>query len=248
MDYLKCLLEASTIEALWELHLERIDEYGFDRQLYGITRVWNQNCFGEPEDMMVLSNHPEEYTKGYVQGGLYAKAPLAKWVLRNPGPVSWSFASQQCDNGRMPDEQLEVVEFNRRFGVNAGYTIGFESDRTRERSALVLTAKPGLSQEDVDNIWDEYGQHINSLCLIFHLKAMSLPHKYARAPLTTRQREVLEWVGDGKTTQDMATIMNLTLATVEKHLRLARGTLDVQTTTQAVLKASFQKQIYVVDV
>ena len=57
--------------------------------------------------------------------------------------------------------------------------------------------------------------------------------------------EVLEWVGDGKTTADIATIMGLTLATVEKHLRLARESLDVDTTAQAVLKASFQNQIYV---
>ena len=65
--------------------------------------------------------------------------------------------------------------------------------------------------------------------------------------LTNRQREVLEWVGDGKTTQDIATIMDLTPATVEKHLRLARESLDVETTAQAVLKASFQNQIFLLE-
>ena len=39
--------------------------------------------------------------------------------------------------------------------------------------------------------------------------------------------------------------MGLTSATVEKYLRLAREALDVDTTAQAVLKASFQNQIYV---
>jgi LuxR family transcriptional regulator len=38
--------------------------------------------------------------------------------------------------------------------------------------------------------------------------------------------------------------MGLTAATVEKHLRLAREALDVDTTAQAVLKASFQNQIF----
>ena len=52
---------------------------------------------------------------------------------------------------------------------------------------------------------------------------------------------------DGKTTQDAAEIMGLTPATVEKHLRLAREALDVETTAQAVLKASFQNQIFVLD-
>ena len=65
--------------------------------------------------------------------------------------------------------------------------------------------------------------------------------------LTGRQREALEWVGEGKTTQDIATIMGLTQATVEKHLRLAREALGVETTAQAVLKASYQNQIFVIE-
>ncbi len=75
----------------------------------------------------------------------------------------------------------------------------------------------------------------------------NLPLSTARKSLTNRQREALEWVGDGKTTQDIATIMGLTPATIEKHLRLAREALDVETTAQAVLKASFQNQIFVLE-
>jgi LuxR family transcriptional regulator len=41
--------------------------------------------------------------------------------------------------------------------------------------------------------------------------------------------------------------MDLTPATVEKHLRLARESLDVETTAQAVLKASFQNQIFLLE-
>jgi hypothetical protein len=42
-------------------------------------------------------------------------------------------------------------------------------------------------------------------------------------------------------------IMGLTSATVEKHLRLAREALAVDTTAQAVLKASFSNQMFVLD-
>ncbi|MEJ2019255.1 MAG: helix-turn-helix transcriptional regulator, partial [Maritimibacter sp.] len=62
--------------------------------------------------------------------------------------------------------------------------------------------------------------------------------------LTERQREVLSWIGDGKSNLDVATILGVSVATVEKHLRLARERLGVETTAQAVLKASFQNQIY----
>jgi LuxR family transcriptional regulator len=80
---------------------------------------------------------------------------------------------------------------------------------------------------------------------VAHLKILSLPFTtMSGRRLTKRQREALEWVGDGKTSQDIAVLMGLTQATVEKHLRLARETLGVETTAQAVLKASFQNQMF----
>ena len=42
--------------------------------------------------------------------------------------------------------------------------------------------------------------------------------------------------------------MGLTAATVEKHLRLARESMGVETTAQAVLKAAFTNQMFVMDV
>jgi len=82
---------------------------------------------------------------------------------------------------------------------------------------------------------------------VMHLKLLTLPYSGARQ-LTKRQREVLQWVGDGKTTQDIAVLLELTPATVEKHLRLAREALDVETTAQAVLKAAFYNQMFVLDI
>jgi DNA-binding CsgD family transcriptional regulator len=58
----------------------------------------------------------------------------------------------------------------------------------------------------------------------------------------------LQRVGDGKTTQDIAILLELTPATIQKHLRLAREALDVETTAQAVLKAAFYNQMFILDV
>jgi LuxR family transcriptional regulator len=102
-----------------------------------------------------------------------------------------------------------------------------------------------MSQDEVDAVWAEHGSDIVLMNNIAHLKIMTLP--LGGRSLTDRQREALEWVGDGKTTQDIALLMGLTAATVEKHLRLARVALSVETTAQAVLKASFQNQMFIVD-
>ena len=110
-----------------------------------------------------------------------------------------------------------------------------------------MTAKPGTTQSQVDEIIAEHGREILVINQVTHLKLTSLPFAGNSIPLTKRQRETLEWVGDGYTTQETADHMGLTQATVEKHLRLARENLSVNTTAQAITKASFQNQIYLVD-
>ena len=150
----------------------------------------------------------------------------------------------------MPKNQLDeqtraVVEFNRQHNVNAGYPVSFMGVSARSRGAISLAAKPHLSQEDDDRIWAEKDDEIQLMNNVAHLKIMSLPHLRTLVNgQRTRQREALEWVSDGKTTQDIATLMGLAQATVEKHLRLARKVLGVETTTQAVIRAAFQNQIF----
>ena len=82
---------------------------------------------------------------------------------------------------------------------------------------------------------------------VAHLKIMTLPYVAPNRSLTRRQREALQWVGDGKTTQDIAILMGLPMETVEKHLRLAREALSVETTAQAVLKAALHNQMFIME-
>jgi len=118
----------------------------------------------------------------------------------------------------------------------------------RAKGAIGLCARDGMTQDDVDALWAESGSEIELANKILHLKVVQLPHTTGqRRQLTARQREVLEWVGDGKTTQDIALLIGLTAATVEKHLRLARESLAVETTAQAVMKAAFANQMFILD-
>ena len=144
-------------------------------------------------------------------------------------------------------EQRTVVELNHKFGITAGYTISFKDVSSRAKGAIGLVGGPGVSQADVDAIWAEHGREVLQMNNVAHLKIASLPQPLNQRRLTERQREVLEWVGDGKTIADTATIMGLTAATVEKHLKKAREALKVETTAQAAMKAAQFNQIFVVD-
>lgn len=247
LDVLEAIADAQSTEAAWAVLTEAMAKVGFDRLLYGFTRYRTGNSFGDLQDILVLSNHGEAYVNRFIYGGLYFHAPMVRWAAENVGTCSWRCIGEQAKAGALTADEIRVVEFNRQHGVNAGYSIGFRDVSSRSKGAMGLTARPGLTQAEVDELWQECGREIAAVANMAHLKLISLPHSGQRRTLTPRQREALEWVGDGKTTQDIATIMGLTPATVEKHLRLAREVLDVETTAQAVLKASFQNQIFLLE-
>ncbi|KAA8606637.1 LuxR family transcriptional regulator [Salipiger aestuarii] len=242
------LTNAASVEDLWAMHIGLMADYGFDRLLYGFTRYRTERSLGDPDDFVLLTNHTSAYTDVFVGQGLYRNAPMVNWALENEGACSWGVVAERMAQGMVGDAERKVIAFNVSQDVQAGYSISFQSVSSRTKGAIALTAAPGAQQHDVDSMWAEHGEDIMLMNNVLHLKILTLPYVPANQSLTKRQREALEWVGDGKSMQDIAAIMGLTQATIEKHLRLARDALNVETTAQAVAKAAFQNQMFIIDI
>ncbi|MFD1343374.1 LuxR family transcriptional regulator [Litorisediminicola beolgyonensis] len=234
------------MDGLWAVHVECMASYGFTRMLYGVTRFRHGDSLGDPSDFLMLTNHSPDYASAFVNQRLYADAPMVRWALEHEGAASWSLLHARAAADDLSPAERRIYEFNRQHGVVAGYTISFPSQSRRTKGAIGLVAKPEMTQDEVDAIWEEHGEDIELANNLLHLKVLSLPHEPADQSLTARQREVLEYVADGKTIGDVAQITGLTAATVEKHLRLARQALNVDSTAQAVVKATFRNQVFVV--
>ncbi|MBO9401520.1 autoinducer binding domain-containing protein [Shimia sp. R9_1] len=247
LDYVETVMNQTSLEALWELHCAKMATYGFDKIIYGYTNYRSGMSLGDVEDFFILSNHQRDYLDKYIGEGLYFDGPMMKWSLDNAGAQSWSIIQNAFAAGNLTEKQMRVYEVNRSYGLSAGYTISFPTVSSRHKGAISLGARTDMSQEEVDKLWKSVGREISLINNVVHLKIQSLPYKNPERELTKRQREVLEWVGDGKTIQDIALLIERTPATVEKHLRLARDAMNVETTAQALLKASFMRQIYLLE-
>ncbi|MFU8864065.1 MAG: LuxR family transcriptional regulator [Rhodobacterales bacterium] len=245
--YLEALTNTQTLEELWDMHCRKMDGYGFDRLLYGFTRYRSGMSLGDPDDFVILTNHPTTYAETFVSEGFYFHGPMVRWALDNEGACSWRVVADMIKTGNITPSEAKVIQFNLSHKVHAGYTIGFKSISPRAKGGIALTARADMHQDQVDALWERHGRDILVMNNVAHLKILTLPYTAPGRTLTRRQREALGWVGDGKTTQDIALLMGLTPATVEKHLRLARAALNVETTAQAVLKAALQNQMFVLD-
>ncbi|MEY1555542.1 LuxR family transcriptional regulator [Yoonia sp. R2331] len=246
LDHLAALTNAKTDNELWNYHVGLMKSYGFDRVLYGYTRYRTTHGLGDPQDWVILTNHGPEFMESFFTDTHYDHAPMLRWALNNNGACSWRWMEELAQTGNLTPGEMNVLQINQKHEVTAGYTISFRSVSERSKGAIGLVGSPRMNQDQVEEVWAKHGDELIVLNNIFHLKLLTLPYSGAR-PLTKRQREVLQWVGDGKTTQDIAILLELTPATVEKHLRLAREALDVETTAQAVLKAAFYNQMFVLE-
>ena len=242
LDYVERVISSTTMDELWQMHCDAMASYGFTRLIYGMASSRVRSSLGARDDFLILTNIGAGYMDTFINEGLYQHAPMVRWATENSGACSWGWIAEHAE--ALTSKEQEVVAFNVKHGLTAGYSISFAEVGARNIAAVGLIPAPGVGQDETDAIWEKHGRELIAMNKVLHLKILNLPFPLSRKALTKRQREALEWVGEGKTTQDIGVIMGLTAATVEKHLRLAREALDVETTAQAVVKASMQNQIF----
>ena len=92
--FLHRMSNCQTIEELWELHTRKMEEYGFDRLIYGFTRYRSGNSLGDPEDFIILTNHDRAYSDVFMGEQHYVHAPMVNWALANEGACSWGILGQ----------------------------------------------------------------------------------------------------------------------------------------------------------
>ncbi|GAB1480432.1 LuxR family transcriptional regulator [Paracoccaceae bacterium] len=244
LSLLTRIAEAKTMAEVWSLATSHFAALGFSRVNYGFTLFRGKRSVGDPDDALFLTTADPVYAQFYFRNGFFARTPAFRWTLNNVGACTWSWVREAFLEGRLAPEEAETVRQNLAMGIVAGITVSFPESSTRAKGAMGLIADPGLDPPTVDRIFDNRRDEILALCHMMHLRLTHLPFPTARRPLTQRQREALEWVADGKTTQDVAMLMEISPAMVEKHLRLTREALSVDTTAQAVAKAALMNLIF----
>jgi LuxR family transcriptional regulator len=247
MKSLRPYLEMSTVEDLWSHHTKVLAGYGFDRVFYGFNAFRGAGLYDNPEDALLLTNMPSDYVEAYVDGGMFRDGVMMRWATENTGAASWRDVYLAMANEAPSKGELAMRAMNEKHGITAGYTISFPMAIKNANAGIGMAVKKGMGQDEADAIWAEHGEDIETICHVAHLCILQLPATGQRKLLTPRQSEVLELVADGKTMADIALLLERNVATIEKHLRGARDALGVETTAQAVRKASILNQIFRLD-
>jgi len=241
------ILKGTSYSEVWSLLLEGLEMFGITAVRYGLTRSRYGMSLGDLQDILFLSSMGERDFTDYIETGLYRRSPHYRWMAQNDGAVSWGWFVQEASAGRLEEDERAFLAQMEGAGQPAGYLLSFPSDTTRLKGGLGMMGQRGWSQAQMDALWDRHGTAIEAMCIAAHLNITRMPLPSKRDPLRPRQREMLEWVAEGKSMQDVAILTGLSVATVEKHLRGARDALDVETTAQAVSKAALLGHLFLAE-
>lgn len=176
-------------------------------------------------------NYPDEWQARYAREGFQHKDPTLLTASRSIAPVDWhrlrdqaSFKTifQAASDHRISEQGL-TIPVRGPFGDIGLFSV------TRNCTDREWELLKGKILGDLQTTAVHMHDHV--------MKTNVLSHKLMHPSLSSREKEILQWVAAGKSQQDVADILSISNRTVEVHLRSSRSKLSALTTVQAVGRA-----------
>ncbi len=226
-DLLSASLMVKNEYQLFEVVKATASKLGFDYCAYGMQSPLS---IAEPKTIM-LNNYPEAWQKRYVKQQYVRVDPTVQHCMLSLQPLIWSSQSANTQS------QKDFWEEARSYGLNVGWAqssrdfIGTRGMLTLARSTDQLSEKEQKAQY-TNMFWLSQTVH-SSIAKIVNETEFAQFNLY----LTNREKEVLRWTAEGKTSAEIAQILGVTERTVNFHLGNSMQKLNVNNKISAAIRA-----------
>lgn len=224
---------ALNIKQLEVLLLEESKRLGFDSFVYAL-RV--PTSFSNAQVIM-LDGYPDGWVKRYFEAAYYEADPVMAWCVKYIVPLRWSDLALE-PGSRAERMMLEAAEY----GLRDGVTMPVHSPQGELGIlSLSLDAPPDRARV----ITERALPYVQLLASHLHqaVRRLSGVLQDDGSSLTARERECLSWAADGKTSNEIAQLLEISERTVNFHLNNATLKLDAVSRQHAISKASLQRLI-----
>ena len=225
-DLLNLLLSSGeSSEAVFAHIKQAAQQLGFDHVAYGFQAPYP---ITQPK-VTLLNNYPDAWQSRYTQAGYLFTDPTVAHGRQSQTPMVWNetlFASNPSFWADAQDHGIKTGWAQSSLELN-----GAGSLLTLCRSAEPLTA-PELQANEIAMRWLVQVAHVSMS------RAILCNDTERHSPLTSREREVLQWSADGKSAQDIADILNVSKSAVDFHLKNVVHKLQAPNKTAAVTRAA----------
>jgi DNA-binding CsgD family transcriptional regulator len=193
---------------------------------------------------LMLHNYPADWVSEYSAKKLFEIDPVLLLAERSIVPFSWD---QSTMKGSLSGPQRAMMRAAATFGISHGYTVPIHlpwAPGVPRASCTVIPDSPLVSP----------GSHlaVQTMAMwLYDFASRAIGTNPANQPqriLTSRERQCLELVAQGKDDWTIGQLLRLSEHTVHNYLERAKRRLGVSTRIQAVLFALQGRQISFGDV
>lgn len=217
--------EASLKQALPEL----VRDLGFD--CYAYLNV-------HPVRAYAVSNYPAEWQARYLARGYTSVDPVVGMARAKMKAFTWAAGKPtQASSRAVRTFYAEAGDF----GIRSGISIPIRTAFGHMSMLTLASNKSSLSlNSDIDQV-----AAVTSVALLHSTleRHNAEPTAVSSVELTAKQALCLKWSAEGKSMKAIATIENMSYATVNFHLNNARKALDASSLAQATAFATKLKLI-----
>jgi LuxR family transcriptional activator of conjugal transfer of Ti plasmids len=187
----------------------------------------------QPAHTVALSNYPPEWQNRYIDGNYAAIDPIVKSARAQWRPFTWGIGNPRLAETR---EIRRFYEEANSFGIRSGLTVPVRTAFQHMSMLTLASDKPAVNlTADTDPI--------AAVTAVGYLHAKVEQQAagqtaHATCELTPKQALCLKWAAEGKSMKAIATIENMSFATVNFHLNNARKALNACNLAQATAIAT----------
>lgn len=177
---------------------------------------------------LINVNYPEEWLAHYAQEGLYKSDPIILHQLKVMRPQYWD----EAYNVFVDKPYMDFINKANDFGLRHGIATGCSASNTDKISIFSFSGDQDRFASHHKAVLDVLTPHLFQGLLKMYHSSMQQGREF-----TDREKEVMQWVKEGKSNWDLAMILDISERTVKFHVQNVEKKLNAVNRAHAVALA-----------
>lgn len=207
------------------------------------------------DDPLLVATNPAGWEADYRREGFVYVDPCLAAARRTNVPFKWTDLSLPEPRGRRVPGALKTMRAARDHGYREGVVVPFHyADSLGRTYASVCTFFWKNTLAEFRGFFQPHRHTLHMILLYWAQRVIDLSAQERRNPtrfldtegnplatvtLTDRERDVLSWAARGKTVDETAVILGISIDTAETHVRNALRKLGASNKTQGTVTALY---------
>jgi DNA-binding CsgD family transcriptional regulator len=229
-NFIECSNRVESPRGLFDALVLAAADIGFGQVAYGALNYVETIHLADLPEPAVALNYPIEWQKRYFERKYYEVDPVVTYTPSAARPFLWDKVRPKCNSDT---RQRAMFSEAREVGLRRGVSFPLHG-------SLGRVAVMSFATGDGDADPEPYVCHLNALASQFHLLFTAMAQGQSDNPaveLSSREKDCLRWVVQGKSSWDIGAILGISENTVDFHVKKAMRKLKTTSRTTAVVKA-----------